>query len=118
MILPELAHEPAVRKFVTVHNQRIGSGSRIEPGQTWVRLKPFCQGDLDAVGEDSRFMKFTRVGAEVVIVEETSSNGKYFIDIACCGDRLLVEKREFLETWVKFVPQTAWSTPPFHTQKE
>ena len=104
--MSEAGHSDAVRSYLRQLNSRLG---RPGPGQKWVRVRPPSVGELRDSAADPRFIKFLRPGSEVSVVEAPSMVSSVMVDASCAGDRVLWDLDEFLGTFVRLVPQEAWT---------
>lgn len=74
----------------------------IKAGTTYVRVRPPDHSEGDDVKKDVRWLKFTRVGVFVTVLDEVM-NDEDCVFIRCGGDSMVWDQKEFRRTFIRLV---------------
>lgn len=97
-----------IREFTKMLNRRMSMSGQILEGSLWVRIRPPTMQEAEMAQEDHRTLPFLRVGSVGVVVGVVVDSKSWVIDLSIAGDRLLIEREEFLSTWTRVVEPDEW----------
>ena len=67
----------------------------------YVRVRPPDRSECEDVKKDVRWLKFTRVGVQVEVLEDFVRGG--WVEVRCGKDQMAWDEREFRRTFVRIV---------------
>ena len=68
----------------------------------YVRVRPADESEIKDVQKDVRFLKFTRVGVRMEVLEDPM-HGNDWLDVRCGKDRMVWGQGDFRRTFVRLV---------------
>lgn len=82
--------------------ESVGFKEPIKVGVAYVRLRPPTYSEGEDVKKDARWLKFTRIGVLVEVIDEVM-NGDDIVFIRCGSDSMIWDQKEFRKTFTRVV---------------